>query len=235
MTAWHHRQLTPDGRSFWAAWLLALLAFVVAAATAHWQYTFPLDERVGRYLYYHHHPLFMSNAFWELWRELGRERTVVILLFGLAALLAMRRELPAAVLTLGAMAMALLYAGVRHIVDRPVDSSPVNDAMRNFPLESSFPSGHAFGAALTFGLVMAFLPRLVPWRPAQLAGWLLCAVIILFAGAERLVHGNHWLSDVLGAYVLAALYVSAAWRIAASAQTAHHRSRGVAAEAAAPG
>lgn len=214
MTSWIGR----DGRLFWVGWLLALAVFVAAAVAAHWQYTFPLDERVARYLAYNHHGPWMSNAFWELWRELGRRTIVVAVILVLAAVLVLRWQIFAAALTLGALPMLPVYLAIRYTIDRPLDESQRTDPARTYPIDASFPSGHAFGAALAFGLILAFAPLIVPWRPVQWAVRALCAVIIFFAGFERLVNGNHWMSDVLGAYLLAALFVLAAWRLSVIAR-----------------
>ncbi len=82
----------------------------------------------------------------------------------------------------------------------------------------SFPSGHAMSSTIVYGaLLLVFLP-MVPrrWRPAAIGGTVLLVALI---GFSRLGLGVHYLSDVLGGYVLglAWLAVSTAafsiWRV----------------------
>ena len=75
----------------------------------------------------------------------------------------------------------------------------------------SFPSGHSMSSMVCYGaLLLAFLP-VIPrrGRPFAFAG---TALLILSIGISRLGLGVHFLSDVLGGFVL-----GAAWLIAATA------------------
>lgn len=90
--------------------------------------------------------------------------------------------------------------------DRPSLVEPIATAHGQ-----SFPSGHAMISVYGYGaLLLAFLP-LVPRRrrPALLAGWVVLAALI---GFSRLGLGVHYISDVLGGYVL-----GLAWLIASTA------------------
>ena len=101
----------------------------------------------------------------------------------------------------------------------------------------SFPSGHAMSSTVVYGaLLLVFLP-MVPrrWRPAAIGGTVLLVALI---GFSRLGLGVHYLSDVLGGYVLglAWLAVSTAafsiWR-AQRGKPPVHVTEGLAPEAAA--
>lgn len=75
----------------------------------------------------------------------------------------------------------------------------------------SFPSGHAMSSMVCYGaLLLAFLP-VIPrrGRPFAFGG---TALLIFSIGVSRLGLGVHFLSDVLGGFVL-----GAAWLIAATA------------------
>jgi len=66
----------------------------------------------------------------------------------------------------------------------------------------SFPSGHALGTIICYGF-LAYL--LVPRMPSRFWKWALgifILAIVLFEGFSRMFHGNHYLTDVLAAYVL---------------------------------
>jgi undecaprenyl-diphosphatase len=73
----------------------------------------------------------------------------------------------------------------------------------------SFPSGHAMGSLLVYGaLVLVFLP-VVPRHRRPLAIGLV-AVLVLLIGASRLALGVHFVSDVVGGFILGAAWLTAA-------------------------
>lgn len=92
----------------------------------------------------------------------------------------------------------LVSTFVKVIVGRP---RPELDEPLATAFGKSFPSGHSMGSLVCFGaLVVVFLP-LVPIgrRRTALVG---TAGLVLAVGLSRLVLGVHFLSDVLGGYVL---------------------------------
>jgi undecaprenyl-diphosphatase len=71
----------------------------------------------------------------------------------------------------------------------------------------SFPSGHASGAMLVFGLGAYFLVRHTPPRwhlPVTFAALLL----IVFVGSSRVLLQVHYLSDVLAGWLVAASWIA---------------------------
>lgn len=75
----------------------------------------------------------------------------------------------------------------------------------------SFPSGHSMQAVVCYGaLLLVFLPLVAGrWRTAAVAA---TGTLIVLIGFSRLTLGVHYISDVLGGYVL-----GAAWLIASVA------------------
>jgi membrane-associated phospholipid phosphatase len=71
----------------------------------------------------------------------------------------------------------------------------------------SFPSGHASGSMLVYGLLAYVVVRSTPsaWHvPAALAG----IAIVIFVGSSRVVLQVHYLSDVLAGYASAAAWIA---------------------------
>jgi undecaprenyl-diphosphatase len=102
----------------------------------------------------------------------------------------------------------------------------------------SFPSGHSMSALICYGaLLVVFLPlvpkRLRPWVVAATALW------VLAIGISRLALGVHYLSDVLGGYVLGAAWLAGSvaafetWRAERGRRRTHPLSEGVEPEEAA--
>jgi len=66
---------------------------------------------------------------------------------------------------------------------------------------ASFPSGHAMGAMVLYGaLLLVILPALRP--VTRRWAWATTVLLILGVGASRVVLGVHYLSDVVGAWIL---------------------------------
>jgi undecaprenyl-diphosphatase len=72
----------------------------------------------------------------------------------------------------------------------------------------SFPSGHSMSAMVCYGaLLLVFLPLLAgPWRRLAVGA---TALLIALIGFSRLTLGVHFVSDVLGGFVLGAAWLSA--------------------------
>lgn len=84
---------------------------------------------------------------------------------------------------------------------RPTFDEPIATAFGN-----SFPSGHSMSSLVCYGaLLLVFLP-LLP-RPARRWAVAGTALLVLAIGFSRLALGVHFLSDVLGGYVLGAAWL----------------------------
>ena len=84
---------------------------------------------------------------------------------------------------------------------RPVHDEPIVEAFGN-----SFPSGHSMSSVVCYGaLYVAFAPVLSP--RARGVAQAAVAVLVLAIGFSRLVLGVHFISDVLGGYVLGAAWL----------------------------
>jgi membrane-associated phospholipid phosphatase len=104
---------------------------------------------------------------------------------------------------------------VKILVDRPRPSleHPVATAQG-----MSFPSGHAMTSIVGYGaLLLVFIPRIPKaWRKPA---WIGAVVLILMIGFTRLALGVHYISDVVGGYLLGAAWLTAStaafsiWRV----------------------
>ncbi|MEX2227698.1 MAG: phosphatase PAP2 family protein [Dehalococcoidia bacterium] len=144
--------------------------------------------------------------------DVGDLQWIAAALIALFGLLVVRGRLFEAAVVLGAGAMRYAQLGVREIVDRPFswDEPPV--PVRVFPNEDSFPSGTFMGEVLAYGLIFAFIPRIVPWQPIVWIVRMFCVFIIVVGGPARLYTGAHWTSDLIGSLLLASMYlIPALW------------------------
>ena len=97
----------------------------------------------------------------------------------------------------------IISSTVKILVDRerPVFDEPIAEAFGK-----SFPSGHAMTSTVGYGtLLFAFLPYIpAKWKPRAIAGYV---ILVLCIGASRLGLGVHYLSDVIGGFVLGAAWL----------------------------
>lgn len=109
----------------------------------------------------------------------------------------------------------LLDTVVKEVVARPRPSlaNPVATAHGK-----SFPSGHSMSATIAYGaLLLVFLPTIARRYRAFVVG--AAVVLVLAIGFSRLALGVHYLSDVLGGYVLGLAWLAAStaafrtWRV----------------------
>lgn len=86
---------------------------------------------------------------------------------------------------------------------RPVVEAPVAEAFGQ-----SFPSGHAMASVVCYGALLLVLLPLVPraWRHPIVG---LTALLVLAIGTSRLALGLHFVTDVLGGYVLGLAWLTA--------------------------
>ncbi len=164
-----------------------------------------LDERSARWLHDRlaDHDVVVSLMRVVTW--LGSAACLVVVM-GVAVLWLLRRghrrlAVFLVVVGLGGGAVSSL---VKVAVGRP---RPLLDEPLATAFGKSFPSGHSMSSLVCFGaLVVVFLPFVAPRRRrVAVAG---AGVLVLAIGFSRLVLGVHYLSDVLGGYVLGAAWLA---------------------------
>jgi membrane-associated phospholipid phosphatase len=96
---------------------------------------------------------------------------------------------------------------VKETVGRPRPSKDLVRVAHNLS-ENSFPSGHVVHYVTFYGfLFYIFFTHLKPgrWRAAVLD---VLALLVLLIGPSRVYMGEHWPSDVGGAYLVGSLWLS---------------------------
>lgn len=109
----------------------------------------------------------------------------------------------------------LLGSMVKLAVARP---RPVVDHEVATAFGKSFPSGHAMSSTVVYGAVLVALLPLVRRRGRRRAAVVAAVALVLAVGSSRLLLGVHFLSDVVGGYVLGLAWLAGsialfeAWR-----------------------
>ncbi|MFC7794393.1 phosphatase PAP2 family protein [Streptomyces cinereoruber] len=197
---------------------LAAVPFSLALVLveSHWAPLHRLDQGVAERLHRSalEHPAwvrvldFLTHVAWG-------PATMRILVAGVVVWLLWRRAFRlAAWAAVTATAGGLVGLLVKNVVERARPHLP--DPVSHAP-GFSFPSGHSMTAVTSCAVLLLVLLPLVPraWRPLP---WALAAVAVLGVGYTRVALGVHWVSDVVGGWLLGVAVVTAttlafeAWR-----------------------
>jgi len=125
-----------------------------------------------------------------VWRYLGRLEGGLVLVAGL---------------------ISLLDSPIKAVVSRP---RPTAALVQVFAAEhgSGFPSGHALFAAVFLGFLAYLVATRLRRRSLRTLSFVGLLTLIFLTGASRIYLGVHWLSDVLGGYLIGAvLLVALIW------------------------
>ncbi|KUL32583.1 phosphatase PAP2 family protein [Actinoplanes awajinensis] len=135
----------------------------------------------------------------------GRGFMIPLVALVVTILLIRRRPRPALYLVVTGIGAMILDPSLKVLVGRvrPVVESPVATAPGN-----SFPSGHALGSMIVWGmLALVLLPAVRQrWRPLFLG---VVGLIVVLIGFSRIALGVHFLSDVVAGWLLGIAWISA--------------------------
>ncbi len=205
--------------AFWLLWLTAVGSFVALAAWADHRYTLPLDRRLTFGVQELYRYSWATPVFDEI-NSLGSEGTITLVLLASFALLLLRGLRYEALMIAGTGAIRFVQLGVRSVVHRPdgeyLALRSTFDGLERpafYPDASGFPSGHVFGATIVYGLVFAYAPRAIAFKPLAILVRAFCVFEMALIGPARMYEGAHWFSDVIGAALLAGIYLALAWKL----------------------
>jgi undecaprenyl-diphosphatase len=128
----------------------------------------------------------------------GTPLTVITIVLLILFIIAERWE-AASGLALGYLSMGPLTAYLKELFMIARPNMPAISSVGNW----SFPSGHTTGITIVF-LIAAFgLDKVIKNRLLKIFSISTCGLVIFLVGVSRIYLGVHWLSDVLGGWLLA--------------------------------
>ena len=198
---------------------LSLIAFAIVTFLVSRGATDRFDDAVLRWVQAHLLP--HAAWFWEVvswpgyapqsygmalllvllgWRYAGRRGTVLMLLALLAS-------------PLGSV--------IKVLVGRPRPTPEQAQVIGQIATSAAYPSGHVLSYTVVCGLLILHIRDALPTgRQERRSEGILCGILtasIVLIGPSRVALGDHWPTDVLGAYLLggALLALLARWRYSA--------------------
>ncbi|EYF06833.1 phosphatase PAP2 family protein [Chondromyces apiculatus] len=183
------------GTTFGFAWL-ADEVFENQFATA--------DNAVLLWIHAHQGP--RVDALMHAFTFLGGPLPITLLLTGAGLTLLARRHFSEAFgVALAGLGCALINSTLKHLFARARPSlfdSP-------FHLTSySFPSGHAMGSTVGFGILAYLFCRRVQTPLGRAAAVSTALLTVIFVGLSRMYFGVHFPTDILGGYLAGALWLT---------------------------
>jgi membrane-associated phospholipid phosphatase len=183
---------------------LAILAAVLCVC-AHWEPRFPGDLHLTRLLQSIDSRALDSIMEWVSFLTGGWRAPVLIIAGGIVIWRCLGKW--EAGLVLMTWLSSPIDSGLKLVVNRP---RPTPDLVHVFQTESgnSFPSGHAFLAIVFWGLLAYLALARLQRRSLRVLVLSVSVMIILCVGVSRVYLGAHWPSDVMGGYVVGALFLT---------------------------
>lgn len=183
----------------------AAAVFITLAVVAHMVAYFPIDLIITRAVQSYHGGAFDRLMYWVSWigflpQVIGLGAISVLALF----LLGMRWESMSLLFAAAAFGIGTL---VKLVVFRPRPSADLVHVFAQLP-SSGFPSGHVLMSTAFCGFLVFLTYTLFKrsaWRTLAIT---LFSVFLGLMGLSRIYQGQHWFSDVMGAYLLGSLWLA---------------------------
>ncbi len=186
--------------------VLLLISGIGLSLAAYVFGIFPFDLKVSFALRGEDDPVFA--AIMTAVSFLGDGWMPVFLVFAVAAVCALKKKWVEAAFVVATLSSGILAGVLKMLVGRsrpPSFTLNPNDIFQSFN-QYAYPSGHVMFFVVFFGFV-AFLA----WK--HLAGWMrwtlisVCAALIVLIGPSRIYLGEHWVSDVIGSYIIGTFWL----------------------------
>jgi membrane-associated phospholipid phosphatase len=188
---------------FQGALIVIASAFAILTVLVKSTPSFALDLQISRAVQLDQSPLFAGVMYGISWPGFSPQSFVITGLIVLAIyLFGFHWEAVMAVVAVGLS--SVIDLGIKNLIDRPRPAANLVDVFA--PISGfSFPSGHVMYYCCFFGFVGFLLFSLLKPSVTRTLLLALVGLLVILIGLSRVYLGQHWPSDVLGAYLLGSL------------------------------
>ena len=187
--------------------LILLLISGTALSLSAWAFgVFPFDLKVAFALRGEDNPAFA--ALMTAVSFLGDGWMPVLLVFAVAAVCAYKKRWLEAAFVVATLSSGILAGVLKMLVGRsrpPSFTMNPSDIFQSFN-QYAYPSGHVLFFVVFFGFVAylswKFLAGRMRWMAISI-----CAILIVLIGPSRIYLGEHWVSDVIGSYIIGTFWL----------------------------
>lgn len=182
--------------------IIAVPAFIFLAYLANQIPYFSWDLQISRTVQQVSFSPLISLFTWLT--NLGYGPTVTYWIGGLVVLLFLvRKKLESLTIVFIAALESVFFFSLTRIVHRSRPSPDLIHVVNHLGI-SGFPSGHVMTYSMVFGFLL-YLSLKIPNRYLKWLAVFFCSSVIVLIGIARIYSGEHWPSDILGAYLLGSI------------------------------
>ena len=185
---------------FQALLFFAIVAFAFLTFLVETTPSFPVDLQITRVIQSIHLPFFAELMRLISWPGFLPQSIVVTVLIAFI-LYVYRLRWESVTALLAALVSGVTNELVKGLIGRPRPTMDVFDVFEVLT-SYSFPSGHVMLYTILFGYIWYLAYTLLKRTLLRSLLLGLFGAFILFVGVSRIYLGQHWASDVLGAYLL---------------------------------
>lgn len=196
-----HRQAQRRGRALFGVMLLGFAGFALVMLLVALGDTTALDRSVTLTVQRVTAPATYALFYAVSWPGFAPQRELIALT--ILAVLLWRRLWLESGFTLLALALGLLSAPLKEVLQRARPVAGGGIQVYGHVGGPSFPSGHVLSYTLLWGFLSYLVYTLPPDRPLLRRSLLAVLVaLIVLVGPSRVFLGQHWFTDVLASYFL---------------------------------
>jgi len=168
---------------------------------------FPIDLEITRGIQIINNPVFTQMMVLISWPGFPPQSFVIPALIA-AFIYGLGLHWEAVAALVAAISAAAVDGLVKTLIQRPRPAANLVHVLRILN-SYSFPSGHVVFYVVFFGFLFFLAFVLLKASVPRFTVLIVSGVLILLVGASRIYEGEHWASDVLGAYLLGSLLLVA--------------------------
>jgi len=186
--------------------LSAVVAFAVLAILIKQSPNyFPIDLAITTSVQQITSPIFSSvMSFVSFWGYSPYQPILIVIIASFLFILRMRLE--AVTIVSSTLVLSGIGAVIKSFVDRPRPSIDLIHVI-NHASDPSFPSGHVLSYTIFFGFLLFILWTSFKKSFLRDVAIIICFLMIGLVGLSRIYLGDHWASDVVGAYLLGSIWL----------------------------